>query len=644
MAEDRDVARDPSSAASEVAAWHLLGAASPAKADAYLEEQIKVARLEREKLVKEDAALDTEIALNISHLRYRRFSDMARVALEAAAFLVALLLISGLATMVWSASQDHDLIVDAFSVPPDLAQSGMTGTVLANRVLDRFGAMDRGVFSFTEDFSAYHSDNQEVARVEIPETGISVGELNNYLREWLGHATHVTGELVRNGKSLSLTVRYGQEPGATVDGTQDQLDKLIQKSAENMFRAAQPLRFADYLSSHGRIPEAVAIADTEARTGDAAHRSAAYVSLGENDYFRGDQYALGRHGEEGVQLDPKNIVAWFILIAAGNNLGHDEEEWRALNAALPLARSGAVSAEASDEVKNLPIEFDSDLKNVTGDWKASAEVCRTMTGRTEGNCEEDNLIGVYASFYDFADARALARMQPERAPNGAFDVDLMFSWAELATIEQDWAQALAWSRKAEAATASDPAKFSDRDTSLRPYEAVALARNGDIAAATALIAKTPLDCDICMRARGRVATIAHDWSGAAHWFGIVAARSPHIPFADSDWGAMLLAKGDFDGAIAKFQSANEKGPHFADPLEMWGEALMLKSRSDLALAKFEEADKYAPNWGRLHLKWGEALFFAGRKDEAKAQFSTAAGLDLSSPDKAALAKWMMHDG
>jgi tetratricopeptide (TPR) repeat protein len=76
------------------------------------------------------------------------------------------------------------------------------------------------------------------------------------------------------------------------------------------------------------------------------------------------------------------------------------------------------------------------------------------------------------------------------------------------------------------------------------------------------------------------------------------ARSPDIPFADTDWGAMLLAAGDAAGAIGKFQSANQKGPKFADPLEGWGEALMAKNQSHLALAKFAEAEKYAPNWGR----------------------------------------------
>jgi tetratricopeptide (TPR) repeat protein len=85
--------------------------------------------------------------------------------------------------------------------------------------------------------------------------------------------------------------------------------------------------------------------------------------------------------------------------------------------------------------------------------------------------------------------------------------------------------------------------------------------------------------------------------------------------------------------------ANRKSPRFADALEGWGEALMAKNQSHLALAKFAEAEKYAPNWGRLHLKWGEALYYMGEKDQAKAQFARAATLDLTSSEKAELARF-----
>jgi tetratricopeptide (TPR) repeat protein len=171
-----------------------------------------------------------------------------------------------------------------------------------------------------------------------------------------------------------------------------------------------------------------------------------------------------------------------------------------------------------------------------------------------------------------------------------------------------------------------------------PLLAIAQARADRFADAESTIDATPRDCVPCVTARGNIEAMQKHWAGAATWFARAVRLAPSISFAYADWGATLLAKGDYDGAIAKFALAHDKGPHFADPLEMWGEALMQKNRSDLALAKFEEADKYAPNWGRLHLEWGKAVRYAGREDEAKKQFAIASHLDLSVPERAALAR------
>ncbi|HXM00946.1 MAG TPA: hypothetical protein VN932_13535, partial [Rhizomicrobium sp.] len=173
---------------------------------------------------------------------------------------------------------------------------------------------------------------------------------------------------------------------------------------------------------------------------------------------------------------------------------------------------------------------------------------------------------------------------------------------------------------------------------LVPKLARADAMLGDTQAADALIAGTPRDCYLCMRVRGQIAARERHWRDAGAAFAAAVKLGPSMPFADFEWGQMLLDRGDLAGAIAKFQEANQKGPHFADPLEMWGEALITKNRSDLALAKFEEAAKYAPNWGRLHLKWGEALLWSGDKGGAKKQFAIAATLDLSTADKAELVR------
>jgi tetratricopeptide (TPR) repeat protein len=204
----------------------------------------------------------------------------------------------------------------------------------------------------------------------------------------------------------------------------------------------------------------------------------------------------------------------------------------------------------------------------------------------------------------------------------------------------DWQKAVGDARRYAAAIGgrSDRLRAVQVRAFALPLLAVALANAGDFAQAHAEIDKTAGDCVACITARGDIAAQEKNTGAAAYWFAKATEQAPSLPFAYTDWGAMLLRQGRYDAAIAKFEAAHDKGPHFADPLEMWGEALMQKNRSDLALAKFEEAARYAPSWGHLHLKWGEALFYAGHRDQAKKQLAMAAGLTLSAADRAALSR------
>jgi tetratricopeptide (TPR) repeat protein len=130
--------------------------------------------------------------------------------------------------------------------------------------------------------------------------------------------------------------------------------------------------------------------------------------------------------------------------------------------------------------------------------------------------------------------------------------------------------------------------------------AYAKAMTGDLAGARALVATTPLDCYDCVRMRGKIAAAGRDWPGAERWFAEAVRQGPSIPMAYSDWGEMLMAKGDLSGAIGRFDLAHQKGPHFADPLKGWGDALARQGRWSDALAKYDEALRYAPAWPELH--------------------------------------------
>jgi len=236
--------------------------------------------------------------------------------------------------------------------------------------------------------------------------------------------------------------------------------------------------------------------------------------------------------------------------------------------------------------------------------------------------------------------RAMAESTSDRRnPRGVYISRVRYFQDVMA---DDWPAAAASARAYEAQIKADATMSPGLEAvrlriEVAPLLAHALARNGDLAGARTAIEATPQDCYDCVRARGLIATAAAQWNQADSWFARAIRAAPSVPHAYADWGRSLLARGQTDAAIEKFRLANQKGPRFADPLVYWGEALMAKNQSHLALAKFAEANKYAPNWGRLHLKWGEALVYAGRKDEAQAQFARAAGLDLTSSEKAELA-------
>ena len=131
-----------------------------------------------------------------------------------------------------------------------------------------------------------------------------------------------------------------------------------------------------------------------------------------------------------------------------------------------------------------------------------------------------------------------------------------------------------------------------------PYVAYVYAVRGDFKSAHGLIDQTPADCVICLIQRGRIDALEKNWGGAQYWFARASAMAPSPPFAWTDWGQMLLAKGDYEGAIAKFRIAHDKGPQFADPLEMWGEALIktepLRSRAGQIRASRELRPQLGP--------------------------------------------------
>jgi len=201
---------------------------------------------------------------------------------------------------------------------------------------------------------------------------------------------------------------------------------------------------------------------------------------------------------------------------------------------------------------------------------------------------------------------------------------------------RDWPGVVTMGEKAFSLAASDARtrQFAFREEAA--ILAAGYARVGRLADARAMLARTLLDCEPCLAARGWVAELAGDRAGADRWFAAFERADPEIPLPDAEWAQALLERGDMDRAIAQARQAHLKGPHYAEPMETWGDALMAKGDYAGAAEKFAQADRDAPRWGRNHMRWGEALMLSGHYSEARAQFVAASGMDLSRSDLAAL--------
>ena len=585
------------------------------------------------------------LKVQLKHLGLRYFADRLKVGLQIFVALGATAIALFVAGLVWQAATDKGLVVEAFSVPPDLAAQGITGEVVASQLEDKLSALQAATDSARAPAS-YSNDWGHEIKVEIPETGVSISELQRYLRQWLGHETRVGGEVFHTPQGLRFTVRAGGEAGDAASGPATDLDGLIQRGAEALFARTQPYRFGVYLRENGRVAESKALFERLAADGPVSERPWGLLGVAQFQTNVNQAIEMERRA---VALNPRLALVWLNLADADGLAGRFET---ALNEARTTVRlidsrdRGSITARSAPAAR---LGQSAAVHDFLGDFQAEVRDLEAVLAIPEFyGSHEIGRVQEGVALAEDHDPAASQRVLPP----GATDADvsrteakwLDFSIAYLVTFEDkaDWRAALSDVQGLDSivrAYASQPdggASLDGMRAALWPHEARALAHLGRNAEAWALIGQTPLDCYDCVRARGEIAALAGRAAEADRWFAEAVRQGPSLPQAHLDWARARLSRGDIDGAIAELTLAQAKGPHFPDPLELWGEALVRKGDFAAAAARFATADKYAPHWGRNHLRWGEALLRAGRYDDARSQFEAANGLDLTAPDRAAL--------
>ena len=545
---------------------------------------------------------------------------------------VGLAFAGGVGFLVWQAAHSDGLKVEPFSVPPAMAERGLTGQVVAARVIDRLSELQEKTNTARPARSYSNAWGEQAIKLEIPETGVSLAELDSWLRENFGHETAMTGEVVRNGDSVTLTARAGEEGAVSVSGPEADMDALTDRLAEAIYRLTQTYRYATYLLRHeNRAADAAPIFKALALHGSPEDKRWSYnmwavaVSAAEGNTETGLRMFQQAH-----DADPAARNVYPNLALAFEMLGRDEEALRTVREWLSRLPPGESPARVNVRA------FTARIRGAFQD-ALPAEAANARTGIAGIN--SDNLSRVVIADqqgeHDLAAART--NVAGYQDPHGHKLLGLL-----IAVQSEDWKQGLGLGDAMAAYLHDNPHDRLFAHVNYAQPLALAQAHLGDFSAAEKTIAPTPGNCLRCVIARAQIAELQGQRARAAWWFNRAGAISPSLPFAFEAQGRALLGRGEPDAAIACFTIANQKTPHFADALEGWGEALMAKNQSHLALAKFEDAEKYAPNWGRLHLKWGEALVYAGKADEAMAQFARAAQLGLTPSEKVELARQTPH--
>lgn len=540
---------------------------------------------------------DEEHTLAIAATRRKAFIDRMRICLQVLVVAIIGVVIIAFVIMLRDAINDREVVIDVVSVPEDLAQHGFTGEAVAKRILNRLAEINHSSGT-VRAASSYANSLAGDLKLEIPETGVSIGELSRTLHEKLGHPTHVGGEITHSGDNVTVLIRIGDEYQVESTGPEASLAALVQDAATRIYAKTQPYRYGFWLNRNGESGAARAVFRQLALTGSRIERIWALHGLAIAAQSSRESLDYDR---QALEIDPSFFLAQLTRSLVLLGTGHDEAGLEQSAAVIAAANSGADSGLSRLGEASLRAEAALNRDELLGDYQNSLNDIGSLLEHAE---TDGYRIGAWRSktrvlteMHDPAAAWDVIALFP--APDDAFD-DAWLSYMKSLLVAQsgDWQTAIPGLQHIrtlipQLAAGSEQDRFH---LLVEPLLAEGYAHTGRDTDADAVLNGLPQDAYAVWCARGRIATLRHDYGTAEKAFAEAAREAPSIPRAYLDWGDMLAAKGDLSGATTKYTEANRRGPRWADPLKAWGDILTRQGQPMQALEKYGEALERAPNW------------------------------------------------
>jgi len=569
----------------------------------FLSSQSRLLEIQAEHLVDEHALRLARLRAQLSDEGVRGFGLRLRVGLQIFLILVFTVIGIGAAVMIRDAVHSRSIVIDPFEISPTLAQATLNGRIVAAGLHDQLARLQAATRTSVQKRDIASAWINDIA-IDVPETGISLGEVDRLLRTHFGHDQHISGNLVQTSSGgLSLTVRGAGVLPKTFTGKPDDMDDLLMHAAEYVYGEAQPGLFIHYLANdQGRYDEAIAFAKSHLATADVDDKAMLYNYWANSIAGRGgnslDLDILRLH-QEAVRIKPDYWTAIGNIANDLQSLGREEE---AIQLMVQMIKTAGGRPGRAPEDEYGPI--DAALYNLQADRTANLADLATTGGVSNVGYAEAAL-GIAAFDVQLHEVETTrlrietAQWDPKSATNkAAFN----FTQALLAEEQGDLAAAAkSWDAYSEVyalpaiAYASPPNICWAAPT----YEKTGQSAKAD-AALAAPLKKTGVSTYVdCYRFKGDVLDQRGDWAGAQAWYAKATQLVPSSPAGYYSWGLALLRHGDLAQAAEKLQLANQKGPNWADPLKAWGDVLAKQGHVTDALAKYDEALLYAPKWNQL---------------------------------------------
>jgi tetratricopeptide (TPR) repeat protein len=556
-------------------------------------------------LIKQSRLVDWQIKTE-----QLRFATKIAIALLAA--VVAILA----SVMVVGALRSHEVIVQAFETPPSLASRGINGKVVASSLQDALSHIQEATRTTARQRDISNEWTADI-NVEVPQTGVSIGEIDRLLRQRIGRNTYVGGDLVQSRSgALALTVRAASIPARTFTGPPDKLEDLARQAAEYIYGRSEPRLFASYLNQNDRYQDTVTFLDEaysdvpdEQRPALANSWGNALSSLGKNPEAL-EKYRLA------VQLDPYRWTTWSNIVGVGmQTYGEGFAYAEAVKMRQRIAEAPSNKKPAAGDQVNANLLFQ-EWTDMTREQLIDAAASGGGTATTTNNTQIANS---EAQRYDWVSANrflsAADNSDPTKEPTGWFN-------AGFRALEAGRpADAVPYFKKLDAAMReTNDVAFAFQDGPC--WLGLAYGLNGQLAEADAVFRRAGRWVS-CYAFQGDVLEAQGKRAEADAAYARAVALVRGLPFAYQRWGLALMRRGDLRGATTKFSQARQRGPRWADPYEGLGEIYLRLQRWSDADREFSTASGFAPHWPRMNRVWAVALSRLGKTKDAQEKLKLA---------------------